>query len=248
MNTQTHEGALTRISATRADVGRVRVVTSVNSAPGVPALRPMLLSSDADSARISLVPDGALLLAGDRVAVDVHVGSGVRLELVEPAGTVAYGMAGDSATWDVILTLDEAATLLWAGEPFVIAAGARVRRATRVSLGAGARLALREILVLGRHGEPPGSATATWEAHDHEGRPLLVESLDLDADATRPGILGGHRVLGSVTAFGVPLNSGDASDGRLDLEHRGTTWRHLTRAAHQLPTEPWKAVSDALRG
>lgn len=248
MNTQTHEGAQTRISATRADAGRVRVATSVTSAPGAPALRPMLLSSDADFARISLVPDGALLLAGDRVVVDVHVGSGVRLELVEPAGTVAYGMAGDSATWDVILTLDEGATLLWAGEPFVIAAGARVRRATRVSLGAGARLALREILVLGRHGEPPGSATVTWEAHDYEGRPLLVESLDLDAEATRPGILGSHRVLGSVTAFGVPLDSGDAPDGRLDLEHRGTTWRHLTRAAHQLPTGPWKAVSDALRG
>ncbi|MFE6508657.1 urease accessory protein UreD [Nocardioides sp. NPDC057767] len=246
MTTSTPEvarGSLTRVRVGAVDGGRVRVQTEVAGPATAPALRPMLLASDARSARISLVPDGAMLLAGDHVTIEVEVGEGARLTLVEPAGTVAYDMDGGHASWSVRIALAAGAGLVWAGEPFVVSAGADVTRDTRVTLGPGARLVLRETLVLGRHGEPPGRVSTTWEAHDHDGRPLLVESLDLDADSLAPGLLGPYRVLGSVTALGCDLPSDACPEGRLDLEHGGTLWRHLASETHEVPNQPWECAA-----
>lgn len=236
-------GSLTRVRVGAVDGSRVRIETDVAGPSTAPALRPMLLTSDTRSARISLVPDGAMLLAGDHVTIEVEVGEGVSLTLVEPAGTVAYDMDGGHASWSVTITLAAGATLVWAGEPFVVSAGADVTRDTRVTLAPGARLALRETLVLGRHGERPGRVSTTWEAHDHDGRPFLVESLDLSASALVPGLLGPNRVLGSVTALGCDVPPAAYPDGRLDLEHGGTLWRHLASEAHELPEQPWECVT-----
>ncbi|MFE6646819.1 urease accessory protein UreD [Nocardioides sp. NPDC057772] len=236
-------GSLTRVRVGAVGGGRVRVQTEVAGPATAPALRPMLLASDTRSARISLVPDGAMLLAGDQIMVAVEVGEGASLTLVEPAGTVAYDMDGGRASWSVTITLAAGATLVWPGEPFVVSAGADVTRDTRITLAPGARVALRETIVLGRHGERPGRVSTTWEAHDHDGRPLLVESLDLDASSLAPGLLGPHRVLGSVTALGCDLSPDAYPDGRLDLEHGGTLWRHLASETHELPEQPWECVT-----
>jgi urease accessory protein len=230
-----------------AAAGRPRVRTETIGDQALPGLRPMLVGSGPGQALVSLVPDGALLLAGDAVRFEVEVGTGVRLDLVEPAGTVAYDMRGGSAQWDVHLDLAADATLVWAGEPFVLAAGARVRRCTEARLGPGARLAIRETLVLGRHAEQSGELVQTWYAADEEGE-LLVEELHLDEAAHRPGVLGGHRVLGSATALGVPLEDRPdvCRDGRLDLERGGTVWRRLADEAHRaVPAAAWRAVLDA---
>jgi len=249
LTAETRRGSLTRIEVTAA-AGRARVDTAVTAATGAPALRPMLLSSDPTSARLCLVPDGAVLLAGDALALEVSVGPGVRLTLVEPTGTVAYNMNGTAASWTADLTLRDGATLVWAGEPFVVAAGALVRRSTRVTLGEGARLALREAIVLGRHGERPGRGVVEWAAYDAGGRPLLVETLDLDDRARLPGILGGasgaSRVLGSVTGLGIDVPADEAPLGRLDLDRGGVLWRQLAGDTHRLCGAPWSAVLDAL--
>jgi urease accessory protein len=232
--------------AVTAAPGRVRMRSSVTGDPTSPCLRPMLLDSGARHARVALVPDGALLLAGDAIRLDVAVGAGVRLDLVEPAGTVAFDMRGAQATWDVRLDLAEDATLVWAGEPFVVAAGARVRRSTSVRLGGGSRLALRETLVLGRHQEHGGLLDQNWSAYGPGDVPVLVEQLVLDETAYRPGVLGGHQALGSVVALGVPVPDDVCTDGRLDLENGGTVWRSLAHDAHRaVPTDAWRAVLDA---
>ncbi|MEI7056589.1 urease accessory protein UreD [Nocardioides sp. CCNWLW239] len=236
-------GSLTRVRVGAVDGTRVRVQTDVTGPATAPALRPMLLASDARSARISLVPDGAMLLAGDQVTVEVEVGEGASLTLVEPAGTVAYDMDGGRASWAVRISLAAGATLVWAGEPFVVSAGADVTRDTRVTLAPGARLALRESLVLGRHGERPGRVSTTWSAHEHDGRPLLVESLDLGASSLAPGLLGRHRVLASVTVLGRDIPSDAYPDGRLDLERGGTLWRHLASESHEVPHQPWECAT-----
>jgi urease accessory protein len=226
--------------------GRARVRTSVTGDPTSPCLRPMLLDSGPQHARVALVPDGALLLAGDAIRLDVEVGPGARLELVEPAGTVAFDMRGAKATWDVHVDLAEDATLVWAGEPFVVAAGARVRRSTSVRLDAGSRLALRETIVLGRHQERGGLLEQSWSAYGPGGVPVLVEQLVLDESAHRPGILGGHRALGTVVALGLSVADEVCVAGRLDLEHGGTVWRGLAHEAHRaVPADAWLAVLDA---
>lgn len=226
--------------------GRVHVRTGTPGDPGVPCLRSLLLDSSARHARVALVPDGALLLAGDAVRLDVVVGPGIRLELVEPAGTVAFDMRGGDASWDVRLDLAAGATMVWGGEPFVVAAGASVRRSTSVDLGPGARLLVRETLVMGRHGERGGHLEQAWRAHGPDGAPLLVEQTILDERADRPGILGGHRAIGTVVALGVAVDPDVCPEGRLDLEHGGTVWRGLAREAHRaVPTDAWRAVLAA---
>lgn len=226
--------------------GRPRVRSETSGDPERPCLRPMIVGSGEGFARVYLVPDGALLLAGDEILLDVTVGSGVRLELVEPTGTVAYDMRGDRASWDVSLRLAEQSSLVWAGEPFVVADGARVTRTTDVQLGPGARLAVRETLVLGRHQERSGLLTQTWTARDAGGAELLVEHLQLDDTAQRPGILGGNRVLGSVIALGIELPPEVCPEGRMDLEVGGTVWRRLAAEAHRgVHEEAWRAARDA---
>ena len=64
-------------------------------------LRPQPLHGPADRCRIGLLATTALLLGGDRVELDVQVGPGATLELVDVAGTVAYDGRGRPASWSV---------------------------------------------------------------------------------------------------------------------------------------------------
>jgi urease accessory protein len=230
--TETVDATATRteVRVERAE-GRVRVRTSATGSAQSPLIRPMLLSSDQSTARVSLVPEGALLLAGDAVAIDVYVGPGALLDLQEPAGTVAYDMRGDRATWDVRITLAEGGALIWGGEPFVVSGGADVRRRTVITLGEGARLALRETVVLGRHGEVPGRLRQVLEITDDTGAPLLVEALDLDP-VTAPALLGPHRVIGSELLIGLGNEWSGAPGTRFELDRGGLLLRRLTDAAH----------------
>lgn len=193
----------------------------------------MLLASDSTGVRVSLVPEGALLLAGDAVAIDISVGPGARLEIVEPAGTVAYGMNGGAASWDVTIDLAPTAALVWAGEPFVVCAGARVARSTQVRMGWDSVLTMRETLVLGRHGEPAGGITQEFRASGQNGAPILHESLDVGPESS-PLLLGGGRVLGSVLALGhrVPRDACGPGVAHLDLEALGSLTRAVGRHAH----------------
>ncbi|WP_278255751.1 hypothetical protein [Nocardioides convexus] len=85
-----------------AGSGRCRVRTATTQSDATASVvRPMLVAHDRDRARVSLVPEGALLLAGDAVEVDVSVDAGMSLDLVEPGGTVAFDMRGATARWDV---------------------------------------------------------------------------------------------------------------------------------------------------
>ncbi|MFV0460859.1 MAG: urease accessory protein UreD [Actinomycetales bacterium] len=167
-------------------------------------LSPRLLGVRGRRARVALVAATASLLGGDHCRFRVRVGAGCRLDLTDVAGTVAYDGRGARARWSVAVEAGPDAVLTWAGEPFVIAAGADVHRCGVVELAAGARVLLREQLVLGRHAEPPGRLVARTEA-TVAGEPLLVEEIaePLPGGAGRPdGLSGTPRVLDSVLALG----------------------------------------------
>jgi len=236
----------TEISVAVVD-GRLRVDLATDTPPERPVLRPVLVSSDHGCARVALVPDGALLLAGDHIRLVIRIGAGAGLDLLEPSGTVAYDMRGEQARWDVDVHVDRGAALVWRGEPFVVAAGADVLRTTRITVAPGACVAVRETLVLGRHAEVSGRIAQHTDVSLADGTPLLVEHLAL-AEGTLPLMTGGRRVLGSVLAHGVEV-PGAAGPERFDLEsadapstvlrrlegqaHRAVdhdTWRHLVAA------------------
>lgn len=243
---------MTRIEVARAP-GRVRCVAVGD------VLSPRVLLTDDDGARVALVAAGALLLGGDEVTIDVVVGAGARLEVVETAGTVAY--RGPTASWTVRVRLETGARLLWEGLPFVVAQGADVRRATVLALDDGARAVLRETLVLGRSGELGGRVRQ--RTHVTQGRrDLLVEDIDLAPSLREaPGVLGtgaprsAARVLDVVAAYGFRPD-GAASPGleraaqapararlpagvthRFDLAGPGAVVRHLGMHAHATPLD-----------
>jgi urease accessory protein len=154
-------------------------------------LRAFALPSYDATRRLALVPEQAVLLAGDQVSVSVRVGAGHSLEIVEPGGTVAYAMRGRQARWDVTVEVDAGGSLVWHGEPFVVAEGADVLRSMSIELASGARVVLRETLVLGRTGEAPGRLMSRTAVH-RDGVPVLVEELDAALG------LGPHRVVDQV--------------------------------------------------
>ncbi|MGW3087000.1 urease accessory protein UreD [Streptomyces sp. NPDC001108] len=167
-------------------------------------LAPRPLRPAPDRLRLALVGTRAGLLAGDDLRLRIRVGAGARLELTEPSGLVAYDHRGGTSSWRARVEIEEGGELLWDARPFVISEGARVERSMTVVLAAGARMLWRDTLVLGRSGERGGAVRATTHA-TYDGLELLVEDLDLrDADLRElPGVLGPHRVIGSVTALGA---------------------------------------------
>jgi urease accessory protein len=195
-------------------------------------LRPLLLSAGPETARVALVPTGALLLGGDVVTVDLAVGPHARVEVVETAGTVAY--PGSPAAWHVRARLDVGAVVVWEGLPFVVCEGAEVRRSTVIEMASGARAVVRETLVLGRAGEHGGTLRQATRV-SLAGAELLVEDLDLHAARRRaPGVLGEDRVLDTVSAFGFrpPDHPGTEVRGRLDLAGPGALQRYIGAESH----------------
>lgn len=188
---------------------------------------------DPTHARVALIGISMMLLGGDDVVIEVSVGAGVTLEVVEPAGLVAYNAAGVQARWRLSATVADGGTLLWAGAPLVIAEGANVLRDSRVFLAAGARLVLQEVLVRGRTGETPGELRSTVRCSGPAGD-LLYEDLDLTGDhRSAVGVLGGTRVLGAVTALGfTPPALERTSLTRFDTASGGAVARVMADSAH----------------
>lgn len=251
MSTSTESASRGLASTTNVRVelagDRVRVHLATDAPDGAPQVRPMLLASDGTSARVALMPDGALLLAEDHVRISVEVGPGAVLELVEPGGTVAYDMDGRWAQWDVAITLGAAATLVWHGEPFVVSGGAGVRRSTTVVVGDDARLALREVMVLGRHGEEPGRLVQQTTCTDAAGVPLLVEGLDVDAASCGP-LLGGRPVMVSALVLGAGRCDVAGQTVCYDLEAGGHLYRACAGSVHEaVDAALWDQVARAIR-
>ena len=159
-------------------------------------LRAFKLPAYGGTERVALLPEQAVLLAGDHVEVSVRVAAGRALEIVEPGGTVAYAMRGRAARWDVLVEVEDSGSLVWQGQPFVVSEGADVRRTLRVDMARDSRVVLRETLVLGRSGQDPGRLVSRSEVY-REAVPVLVEELDSAVG------LGDHRVVDQVLELGV---------------------------------------------
>lgn len=222
--------------------------TITQSEPSAPTIRPVIVRHDSRGALLSLMPEGALLLAGDAIEIDVTVDPGMTLELVEPGGTVAFDMHEGRASWDVSVRVGAGGALAWAGEPFVLSEGADVSRSTRIRYAADARIAVREMLVLGRSGEGPGTICQSSVVRT-DSRPVLVEELAIDRH-TASSLIGDNRVISSVLAVGVPrpevagcLDRRDRFDLAADT---ATLWRRLGRHVHETTlAEAWTPARAA---
>ncbi|MFD5896465.1 urease accessory protein UreD [Streptomyces sp. NPDC060366] len=158
-------------------------------------------------ARVTVVGAMSAPLGGDRLALEAVVRDGAALTVDAAAAMIALPgrRAGDEpadhAGYDVRLTVGAGAVLHWLPEQLISVTGSDLRARTRVELGTTARLVLREELILGRHGEAPGTVTSRLTVH-HAGHPLLDQQLALGPGA--PGgwdggaVIGGHRAVGQL--------------------------------------------------
>lgn len=173
----------------------------------------------ADVARVCLVAGAAGPIGGDRLRLRVEVGPGSTLVLRDVSATLVLpGPHGAESRFDVEVDVGAGATLVWLPEPVIAARGCRHVSDVRVALAPGARLVLREELLLGRHGEAPGTVRQTVRV-ELAGRPLYHQQLAVGPDATGwdgPAVTGGHGAIGSLLV--VDPAWGDAPPAALPLD------------------------------
>jgi urease accessory protein len=177
------------------------VLRRVRSAPPI-TLR-QVLSDDPDECSLCLVGTAAGPLSGDRRDLELVVGEGARARLAATGAALSQGRAGVPARLSTTVRLAAGAVLVADPGPLIVCAGGSVQVRLTVELADDASLQWRELLVLGRTGEPPGAATLRWQV-DRSGVPLLRQEIDLtDPELLAwPGLLAGRRVLGTALLVG----------------------------------------------
>jgi urease accessory protein len=179
--------------------------TILSRLAGNDLLRPRPLSSVDGTARVALVQPSASLLRGDELIVQVDLGPGARLELLDVAAMVVQPTRGGPlASLRIMIRLGPNAALEWDARPLVLCEGCELRRAITIEIEVGAAVLLRDTLVFGRAAEQPGVfKTRTVVAYD--GAPLHHEALDTSGvDAFRSeAVLGQARVLDTVAIYGA---------------------------------------------
>lgn len=194
--------------------------------------------------RLAVVGIHMPLLGGDNVTIQIRVGPGVTLEIIEPSGMVAYDADGESSDWRLDAKVGTGATLIWHGKEFVAAKGSDAHRSTKIELETGARTLFKETLVLGRSGETNVRLNSRIQAL-LEGKELLTEELSITPETRRlPGIISCSKVISTVTALGIRPDKKFSDTQCLDLAGPGALWRSLAPAAH----EAEKATGPVFRG
>jgi urease accessory protein len=215
--------AVLTVEAGAGAAGRARTrVTCLRSDPPL-VLRPTLdvgrrrpgawPPCAAATAHVALVAGAAGPIGGDHLHLDVDVGPGAALTLAAVAATIALpGPHGDPSLSEVTVRVAADATLVWLPGTLIAAHGCRHESTTAILLEPGARLVLREELVLGRHGEEPGDLRQRLRVVRGD-RPLLDHEVRIGSGApgwAGPAVTGGRRAYGSAL---VVDPSWDAASG-----------------------------------
>jgi urease accessory protein len=178
-------------------IARTTAVVEAGGILGELACAPPLtlrqVQSDAPGrCELRLVGTAAGPLAGDDLSLSLRLRPGARATLRATGASLAQGCGGP-AVLSVRADLAEDADLIADPGALIVCQGSRVDVRLELTLGAGAAVEWRELIVLGRTGEPPGRATLRWDV-TRLGRPVLRQFVDLDPDSG-PVLTAGHRVL-----------------------------------------------------
>ncbi|MBO3096302.1 urease accessory protein UreD [Cellulomonas dongxiuzhuiae] len=187
------------------------------------ALEACRLPDERGRVRVALVSAGCAERNG-RIEVEVAPGRG--LEIVEVTGTGTHDVRRTRTQWLLDVRLGRDAVLVWPSLPIVVADGADVLRLTHVDLATGARVVLRETLVLGGAGAAGGRIRSTIRAR-LDDRPLLAETFVAEP---APLLVGApaERRLETLLVLGARLDHPEA----MQLEREGTMLRGPAARVH----------------
>jgi urease accessory protein len=179
-------------------IARTTAVIEAGGVLGALACAPPLTlrqirSDDVDRCELRLVGTAAGPLAGDDLSLSLRLRPGARGTLGATGASLAQGRGGgEAAVLSIRAELATGASLVADPGALVVCAGSRVDVRLELVLAAGAAVEWRELVVLGRTGEPAGLATLRWDV-TRLGRPVLRQFTDLSDPA---GLLtAGRRVL-----------------------------------------------------
>jgi urease accessory protein len=156
---------------------------------------------DPTPARVAVAAAAAGPIGGDHLRLGIDVEPGASLVLRNVAATLLLpGPHGQASCTETTVRIGTGGTLVWLPGPVIAAQDCHHHAVTKVMMDAGARLFLREELLLGRHGEQPGTI------HQHlriclGDCPLYDQALAVGPDIMgwdSSAVLGGRRAIGSV--------------------------------------------------
>ncbi|HEY5846900.1 MAG TPA: urease accessory protein UreD [Microlunatus sp.] len=157
------------------------------------------VQGDRDAVRIALTAGAAGPVGGDQLDLTVHVGCGSTLVLSEISHTLllpSHDNATSTTTFHVIV--EAGATLIWLPEPIIAAHRCDHINTVDITLAEGARLMVREELLLGRHLEPSGRLRQRTRVTADQ-QPLFHQDLQLGDQSSRtPAVAANYRAVGSI--------------------------------------------------
>ena len=146
-----------------------------------------------DRCELRLVGTAAGPLAGDDLSLALCLRPGARAALQATGASLAQGRGVcEASALSFRVDLAAGASLFADPGALVVCAGSRVDVRLELTLGAGAAVEWRELIVLGRTGEAPGQVALRWDV-TRAGRPVLRQLTDLCGSA--PLLTAGWRVL-----------------------------------------------------
>jgi urease accessory protein len=159
------------------------VLAASHQEPPLRVVRAFTLADGAALVHLHNVSGG--LLGGDHLALQVHAGSGARVQLTTTGATRIYHPRPDAPATTQLseITVGENALLEYVPDPIIPFAGARYRQRTAIHLARGAGLFWWEVLLPGRE--------ARGEIFEYEcvemrtdlmsmGRPIAAERIRLE--------------------------------------------------------------------
>jgi urease accessory protein len=228
------------IASASALVDAPGVLRQVHSQP--PLTIRQIYSERPDSCALCLVGSAAGPLPGDELDLRIDIAAGADASLIASGATIAQGRAAQGratpttpARIRMHVSVGARATLDADPGALIVCAGAHIEVHLKIELDATATLRWRELIVLGRSGEPGGQAVLGWDV-TRAGRPLLRQSVDLsDPQLTRwPGLIGNQRVLMSELNVGPAVDARTTVHSPLHVAQRLAD--HATLTTQLLPT------------
>jgi len=198
------------IARTTAIVESGGVLGEVACAP--PLTLRQVQSEARDRCELRLVGTAAGPLPGDDLSVWLRLRPGAKATLRATGASVAQGRGQDeAAALSIRADLADGAELVADPGALIVCRGSRIDVRVELTLGTAAAVEWRELMVLGRSGEPPGRATLRWDV-TRLGRPVLRQFLDLDLGLDHGldhgldlGLTAGRRVLACALITGPAI-------------------------------------------
>lgn len=195
-------------------IARSSVVVEAGGVLGELSCQPPLTirrvgNNDRGLCDLRLVGTSAGPLPGDDLELAIRVRACARARLRAIGASIAQGRDSHRAS-SLRISAELADGSHLSAEPgaLVVCAGSRVDVSVEIRLPETATLEWRELIVLGRSGEPPGSAKLRWDV-TCDDRPVLRQRIDLGSPtlAGWTGMVANRRVLASALLVSPALTA-----------------------------------------